>query len=105
MSKLRPKDDKSTSKTEITTNESDFIAPSTSKTSIKIPETIKRKLENNKNNDEDVKISLNDCLACSGCITSAETILIQQQSWRAFVDVLKFHNASLVRVLLFFVLI
>eukprot|EP00899_Mesostigma_viride_P002129 jgi/Mesvir1/11917/Mv00255-RA.1 len=27
-----------------------------------------------------VKITLNDCLACSGCITSAETILLQQQS-------------------------
>ena len=25
-------------------------------------------------------ISLNDCLACSGCVTSAETVLIQQQS-------------------------
>ncbi|WKX99084.1 hypothetical protein Q1695_014174 [Nippostrongylus brasiliensis] len=27
-----------------------------------------------------VKISLNDCLACSGCITSAETVLIEEQS-------------------------
>jgi iron only hydrogenase large subunit-like protein len=26
------------------------------------------------------KVSLNDCLACSGCVTSAETILITQQS-------------------------
>ncbi len=25
-------------------------------------------------------ISLTDCLACSGCITSAETILVTQQS-------------------------
>ncbi len=25
-------------------------------------------------------ISLTDCLACSGCITSAETVLIEQQS-------------------------
>ena len=25
-------------------------------------------------------VSLNDCLACSGCVTSAETVLIQQQS-------------------------
>jgi hypothetical protein len=30
------------------------------------------------------KISLNDCLACSGCITSAETVLIQQQSLAEF---------------------
>ena len=27
-----------------------------------------------------VEITLGDCLACSGCITSAETVLIQQQS-------------------------
>ncbi|XP_036594059.1 cytosolic iron-sulfur assembly component 3 isoform X2 [Trichosurus vulpecula] len=29
---------------------------------------------------EKAKISLNDCLACSGCITSAESVLITQQS-------------------------
>ncbi|KAK6171300.1 hypothetical protein SNE40_019518 [Patella caerulea] len=29
---------------------------------------------------EKAKITLNDCLACSGCITSAETVLITQQS-------------------------
>ena len=29
---------------------------------------------------EKAKITLADCLACSGCITSAETILIEQQS-------------------------
>ncbi|XP_062954938.1 cytosolic iron-sulfur assembly component 3 [Cynocephalus volans] len=29
---------------------------------------------------EKAKISLNDCLACSGCVTSAETVLITQQS-------------------------
>lgn len=26
------------------------------------------------------RVTLNDCLACSGCVTSAETVLIQQQS-------------------------
>ncbi|CAK9289928.1 unnamed protein product [Gordionus sp. m RMFG-2023] len=29
---------------------------------------------------EKAKITLNDCLACSGCVTSAETVLINQQS-------------------------
>jgi len=29
---------------------------------------------------ETAQISLNDCLACSGCVTSAETVLIGQQS-------------------------
>jgi iron only hydrogenase large subunit-like protein len=28
---------------------------------------------------EEAKISLNDCLACSGCVTSAETVLIAMQ--------------------------
>ena len=30
--------------------------------------------------DSAVKISLHDCLACSGCVTSAETVLLEQQS-------------------------
>ncbi|KAM8844592.1 cytosolic Fe-S cluster assembly factor narfl [Spinachia spinachia] len=38
---------------------------------------------------EKAKITLNDCLACSGCITSAESVLITQQS-----------HAELFRVLL-----
>ena len=29
---------------------------------------------------EPVKISLQDCLACSGCVTSAETALLENQS-------------------------
>ena len=29
-------------------------------------------------------VSLNDCLACSGCVTSAEAILIQEQSFAKF---------------------
>ncbi|KAK4472554.1 hypothetical protein MN116_003796 [Schistosoma mekongi] len=33
-------------------------------------------------------ISLNDCLACSGCITSAETILVSEHSSNVFSDVL-----------------
>lgn len=32
-----------------------------------------------------VKLSLNDCLACSGCVTSAETVLLQHQSLKEFV--------------------
>ncbi len=34
-------------------------------------------------------VSLNDCLACSGCVTSAETVLISQQSGEEFVRVLQ----------------
>ncbi|VDO03103.1 unnamed protein product [Rodentolepis nana] len=35
------------------------------------------------------KIDLNDCLACSGCITTAETILVSQHSVDSFLDLLK----------------
>jgi iron only hydrogenase large subunit-like protein len=31
------------------------------------------------------RVSLNDCLACSGCVTSAETVLIQEQSYQKLV--------------------
>lgn len=34
-------------------------------------------------------VSLNDCLACSGCVTSAETVLISQQSGSEFLNALK----------------
>jgi hypothetical protein len=37
-----------------------------------------------KNKLETAKITLNDCLACSGCITSAESVLITQQSKEEF---------------------
>ncbi|XP_006897523.1 PREDICTED: cytosolic Fe-S cluster assembly factor NARFL [Elephantulus edwardii] len=38
---------------------------------------------------ERAKISLNDCLACSGCITSAESVLITQQSHEELRKVLR----------------
>jgi iron only hydrogenase large subunit-like protein len=38
--------------------------------------------------DSAVKISLHDCLACSGCVTSAETVLLEQQSIDQFQQML-----------------
>lgn len=38
---------------------------------------------------EKAKITLNDCLACSGCITSAESVLITQQSHEELFKVLQ----------------
>ncbi|VDK85986.1 unnamed protein product [Dibothriocephalus latus] len=35
------------------------------------------------------KIDLNDCLACTGCITTAETILISQHSVSTFMEALR----------------
>nr|VZI43940.1 unnamed protein product [Spirometra erinaceieuropaei] len=36
------------------------------------------------------KIELNDCLACTGCITTAETILVSQHSVSTFMNALSF---------------
>ncbi|KAK1306578.1 hypothetical protein QJS10_CPA10g01820 [Acorus calamus] len=38
---------------------------------------------------EVVKISLKDCLACSGCITSAETVMLEKQSLDEFLSNIK----------------
>ncbi|XP_072549629.1 cytosolic Fe-S cluster assembly factor narfl [Salminus brasiliensis] len=43
---------------------------------------------------EKAKITLNDCLACSGCITSAESILITQQSHEELYRVLRLNQQS-----------
>ncbi|KAL7979080.1 hypothetical protein Chor_015104 [Crotalus horridus] len=43
---------------------------------------------------ERAKITLNDCLACSGCITSAESVLITQQSHEELCKVLNANKAS-----------
>ncbi|XP_068192970.1 cytosolic Fe-S cluster assembly factor narfl [Antennarius striatus] len=40
------------------------------------------------------KITLNDCLACSGCITSAESVLITQQSHEQLFKVLNDNKSS-----------
>ncbi|XP_027512462.1 cytosolic iron-sulfur assembly component 3 [Corapipo altera] len=43
---------------------------------------------------EKAKITLNDCLACSGCITSAESVLITQQSHEELCKVLAGNKAA-----------
>jgi iron only hydrogenase large subunit-like protein len=48
---------------------------------------------------EAASISLNDCLACSGCITSAESVLVQMQSHQEIYQILK-SNAESLAVLL-----
>lgn len=45
---------------------------------------------------EKATISLDDCLACSGCVTSAETVLISQQSVQELLDVLRARQHRLV---------
>ncbi|NXI72024.1 NARFL factor, partial [Anseranas semipalmata] len=43
---------------------------------------------------EKAKITLNDCLACSGCITSAESVLITQQSHEELYKILTFNKVA-----------
>lgn len=47
---------------------------------------------------EKAKITLNDCLACSGCITSAESVLITQQSHEELFKVLRRNKVELRRL-------
>lgn len=45
---------------------------------------------------EPVKISLKDCLACSGCITSAETVMLEKQSLNEFLSHISSDEAVIV---------
>ncbi|XP_074320988.1 protein NAR1-like [Silene latifolia] len=45
-----------------------------------------------------VKISLKDCLACSGCITSAETVMLEKQSLDEFLSNINKGKAVIVSV-------
>ncbi|XP_027185315.1 protein NAR1 [Coffea eugenioides] len=47
---------------------------------------------------EPVKISLKDCLACSGCITSAETVMLEKQSLDEFLSNINEGKAVIVSV-------
>ncbi|WOL16903.1 protein NAR1 isoform X2 [Canna indica] len=68
----------------------DFIAPSQDcVVSLKAIKSKRDKAEEktkstSQPSQESVKISLKDCLACSGCITSAETIMLEKQSLEEF---------------------
>lgn len=49
-------------------------------------------------NGEPVKISLKDCLACSGCITSAETVMLEKQSLDEFLSNINQGKAVIVSI-------
>lgn len=40
------------------------------------------------------EISLSDCLACSGCITSAESVLVEQQNYDEMFKVINDNKTS-----------
>ena len=45
-----------------------------------------------------VKVSLQDCLACSGCVTSAETVLLEHQSTGELLSALQSDKTVIVSV-------
>ncbi|KAL2630521.1 hypothetical protein R1flu_015207 [Riccia fluitans] len=83
-------------------NLNDFIAPSQTCAVVSITKnekpTVKGLVElqqrkaaprfdlTSKDKDGPVRVTLHDCLACSGCITSAETVMLEQQSTSEFLS-------------------
>jgi iron only hydrogenase large subunit-like protein len=53
------------------------------------PSLIKSRISTASKGQKVAAVSLNDCLACSGCVTSAETVLIQEQSYQKLLDRLR----------------
>ncbi|QPG76159.1 hypothetical protein FOA43_003545 [Brettanomyces nanus] len=54
--------------------------------------------EGNTTRLQKAQISLADCLACSGCITSAEEVLMAQHSHKEFLNALKEHKDDMIFV-------
>ena len=53
------------------------------------PSLIKSRISTASKGQKVAAVSLNDCLACSGCVTSAETVLIQEHSYQKLLDRLR----------------
>ncbi|KAL2495483.1 ferredoxin hydrogenase [Forsythia ovata] len=75
----------------------DYIAPSQGCV-VKTENAGKVKTAPKEVQNEPVKISLKDCLACSGCITSAETVMLEKQSLDEFLSNLSKGKAVIVSV-------
>ncbi|MCP9258793.1 putative cytosolic Fe-S cluster assembly factor oxy-4 [Dirofilaria immitis] len=88
-------------------NVSDFIAPSqacilplqSKESGLEVQ--IQDRNRSKKKDDNEMKkvaVTLKDCLACSGCITSAETILVKEQSKTKFLEGLSNAELSVVTI-------
>ncbi|XP_058734494.1 protein NAR1-like [Vicia villosa] len=69
----------------------DFIAPSQAcivslKEKSKKPHKVEVTVADRQVKSEPVKVSIKDCLACSGCVTSAETVLLNKQGLDEFLS-------------------
>nr|CAD1822552.1 unnamed protein product [Ananas comosus var. bracteatus] len=85
----------------------DFIAPSQDCiVSLKAIKSKHERVENKErekpssqqSQEEAVKISLKDCLACSGCVTSAETVMLEKQSLNEFISHVNSDKAVIVSI-------
>ncbi|KAI4296027.1 hypothetical protein L6164_036017 [Bauhinia variegata] len=82
----------------------DFIAPSQAcivslkglKTNATKPDKPEVSIASKQVQSEPVKISLKDCLACSGCVTSAETVMLEKQSLDEFLSNINKRKAVIV---------
>uniref|UniRef100_A0A8R1Y6H0 Fe_hyd_lg_C domain-containing protein n=1 Tax=Onchocerca volvulus TaxID=6282 RepID=A0A8R1Y6H0_ONCVO len=88
-------------------NVSDFIAPSqacilplqSKESDMEVQIRVRsRSKKIDDNTMKKVAVTLKDCLACSGCITTAETILIKEQSKTKFLESLAEAHLSVVTV-------
>ncbi|KAF5474958.1 hypothetical protein F2P56_006810 [Juglans regia] len=85
---------------------SDFIAPSQAcivslkglKSNASKPDKAEVSTSNKQLQTDPVKISLKDCLACSGCVTSAETVMLEKQSLDEFLSNVKKGKAIIISV-------
>ncbi|CAI8600375.1 unnamed protein product [Vicia faba] len=80
----------------------DFIAPSqaciVSLKGAKKPNKVEVSIADRQVKSEPVKISLKDCLACSGCVTSAETVMLEKQGLDEFLSNINQGKAVIVSV-------
>ncbi|WJX42467.1 Cytosolic Fe-S cluster assembly factor nar1 [Trifolium repens] len=80
----------------------DFIAPSqaciVSLNGEKKPNKVEVSIADRQVKSEPVKISLKDCLACSGCVTSAETVMLEKQGLDEFMSTISKGKAVIVSV-------
>eukprot|EP00596_Hydrurales_sp_CCMP1899_P007117 CAMPEP_0119052856 /NCGR_PEP_ID=MMETSP1177-20130426/74012_1 /TAXON_ID=2985 /ORGANISM="Ochromonas sp, Strain CCMP1899" /LENGTH=387 /DNA_ID=CAMNT_0007032557 /DNA_START=208 /DNA_END=1368 /DNA_ORIENTATION=- len=74
------------------TLQTDFSKTQFEKIVPKKPDLIKSKASEASKGQKVAAVSLNDCLACSGCVTSAETVLIQEQSYQKLLDRIMSNN-------------
>ncbi|XP_050213456.1 protein NAR1 [Mercurialis annua] len=76
---------------------SNTVKPKTDKPQVRVSVSNKQQ-QQQPQQTAPVKISLKDCLACSGCITSAETVMLEKQSLDEFLSTIDKGRAVVISV-------